>query len=35
MFKTGGVKGRLNKVKKTALLVFDGFPKVQFIPQNK
>ena len=27
MFKTGGVKGRLNKVKKTALLVFDGFPK--------
>ena len=27
MFKTGGVKGRLNKVKKTALLVFDGYPK--------
>ena len=28
MFKTrGGVKGRLNNVKKTALLVEDGFPK--------
>ena len=31
MFKTrgGGVKGRLNNVKKNALLVFDGFPFMQ------
>ena len=32
MFKTrggGGVKGSKNNVKKTALLVFDGFPKTE------